>query len=736
MENAISLKEFITNKGNLISKQIEKTLTPLYSVGGEDKKAEERINELLRTPFPVQKEIVKGLSKAMYQHGREKLFISGEMGCGKTILSLSVIYMSPRPLRVLVVCPGHLIEKWIREVKATIPDCETYDLATPKAITILETLRGSGKPQKYEFWIISKERAKLSYAWRAAYVTKKVKVKISGEIKFKDVLICPGCCQKIMVGDYLATPDMLQKKRHKCEKCKESLWQASNTLKRYAPAEYIKKYLKGVFDTTILDEIHDYKSGDTLQGTAMGQVVASSKYFMGLTGTLNGGYADNLFYLLYRIAPHELKHFSYSGCENWQKTYGVLETVQNLDDTDDKRYGRTKKKNVLVRKRPGVSPEVVGRYLLHRSCFVRLSDIIESLPPYEEHVVTLKMADEQKKQYTELQSDLAIAVKKYRIRAASSMLQALLSYPDSCVVFPENIKITRKDSDGDVVEVLAEIQAPKIETDLLPKEEELIKICKKEKALNRKVLCYITFTGTRDIRQRIKTILEKEKFRVGILPESIEPKKREAWIEKHKGDFDVLLVNPELVKVGLDLYDYPTVVFFEVGYNIFTLRQAARRSWRIGQKQPVNVYFLCYQNTMQETALYLIARKIEVAMIVEGDLPEGIAEQLENSGSLVEEMAKSLVEGKHYSGAEAAWANMRRKEIESQLSITDKESIFTAVEKTSVAKIKEPKLSISSNTMISVSVIEGKNKKVSKLSVKYGELESIAKDKIVQFAMF
>lgn len=139
---------------------------------------------------------------------------------------------------------------------------------------------------------------------------------------------------------------------------------------------------------------------------------------------------------------------------------------------------------------------------------------------------------------------------------------------------------------------------------------------------------------------------------------------------------------------------------------------------------------------MQETALYLIARKIEVAMIVEGDLPEGIAEQIENSGSLMEEMAKALVEGRHYSGAEAAWANMRRKEIESQLSVTDKESIFTATEKTSVSKIKEPKTSISSNTMISVFVIEGKNKKVSKLSVKYGELDSIAKDKVLQFAMF
>ena len=53
----------------------------------------------------------------------------------------------------------------------------------------------------------------------------------------------------------------------------------------------------------ILDEVHEYKAGDTLQGFSMGQLAVSAKYFLGLTGTLNGGYADNLFYLLYRLQP-------------------------------------------------------------------------------------------------------------------------------------------------------------------------------------------------------------------------------------------------------------------------------------------------------------------------------------------------------------------------------------------------------------------------------------------------
>src|SRR3546814_17905000 len=52
---------------------------------------------------------------------------------------------------------------------------------------------------------------------------------------------------------------------------------------------------------------------------------------------------------------------------------------------------------------------------------------------------------------------------------------------------------------------------------------------------------------------------------------------------------DVLITNPELVKTGLDLLEFPTIVFLQSGYNVYSLQQAARRSWRIGQKQPVRV---------------------------------------------------------------------------------------------------------------------------------------------------
>ena len=51
-----------------------------------------------------------------------------------------------------------------------------------------------------------------------------------------------------------------------------------------------------------------------------------------------------------------------------------------------------------------------------------------------------------------------------------------------------------------------------------------------------------------------------------------------------------MISHPKLVSTGLDLFskvqgghNYSTIVFYETGYNLFDMRQAARRAWRIGQ---------------------------------------------------------------------------------------------------------------------------------------------------------
>ncbi len=47
-----------------------------------------------------------------------------------------------------------------------------------------------------------------------------------------------------------------------------------------------------------------------------------------------------------------------------------------------------------------------------------------------------------------------------------------------------------------------------------------------------------------------------------------------------------------------------------LGYNVYTLQQAARRSWRIGQTEDVKVIYLGYENSAQTDCLALMAKNV------------------------------------------------------------------------------------------------------------------------------
>ncbi|PSR21763.1 MAG: hypothetical protein C7B47_17135, partial [Sulfobacillus thermosulfidooxidans] len=89
---------------------------------------------------------------------------------------------------------------------------------------------------------------------------------------------------------------------------------------------------------------------------------------------------------------------------------------------------------------------------------------------------------------------------------------------------------------------------------------------------------------------------------------------------------------------------FPTILWYATGYNLFRLRQASRRAWRLGQHRPCEVRFYAYQNTMQESALVLMAQKLDIAKALEGQLSlEGL--QSLNTESSDIDLARVLVNG-------------------------------------------------------------------------------------------
>lgn len=421
----------------------------------------------------------------------------------------------------------------------------------------------------------------------------------------------------------------------------------------YQPSEYIKKYLPAnTFDLLVADEAHEYKNLGSAQGQAMGVLASTVRKTLLLTGTLMGGYAEDIFYLLFRALPARMIEDGYrpgargslaSAGLAFMRDHGVLREIHSEGKSDSHKTARGRKVTVRTEKAPGFGPQGVLRCVLPFTVFLKLKDIGGNvLPPYAEEFREVVMTQEQADTYRVMADKLSAELRKALARGDTTLLgkvlSVLLAWPD-CAFRAEVVRHPR------TRETLAFAAAIFGTDTLMPKERELIDICRQEKAAGRKTLVYSIYTGVRDTTSRLKTRLEKAGLKVAVLRSSEPTETREDWIlsQVDRG-IDVLITNPELVKTGLDLLDFPTIVFMQSGYNIYTLQQASRRSWRIGQKQPVKVIYLGYAQTAQIQCLALMAKKIAVSQSTSGDVPESGLDILNSDGDSVEvALARQLV---------------------------------------------------------------------------------------------
>ncbi|MCB1733693.1 MAG: DEAD/DEAH box helicase [Gammaproteobacteria bacterium] len=419
----------------------------------------------------------------------------------------------------------------------------------------------------------------------------------------------------------------------------------------FQASEFIKRHLRGVFGLCIVDEGHEYKN-QSAQGEAFGVVASQASKVLMLTGTLMGGYADDLFYLLWRMDPGRMIAEGFRANDRgslgpaqmaFMRTHGVLKDIYTEVNNGDHKTSRGKKITVRTQKAPGFGPAGIVRMVLPITVFLKLKEIGgDVLPAYDEELEQLDMTPAQETVY----SSLAVTLKAHlndALRAGDHslmgvVLNALLAWPDTC--FREEVV-----KHPHTRQILAKAPALFDDATPTPKEEALIDLCREEKANGRRVLVYTTYTGTRDTTTRLKRQLSEAGLTAAVLKSSVSTEKREDWIlEQVDRGIDVLICNPELVKTGLDLLQFPTVVFLQTGYNVYTVQQAARRSWRIGQTEPVRVIFMGYAGTAQEACLALMAQKIAVSQSTSGDIPETGLEALNPEGDSIEvALAKQLV---------------------------------------------------------------------------------------------
>lgn len=644
----------------------------------------------------------------------------------KTTMSLATLELIPNAYPAVVLSPGHMVNKWAREVREVIPGARGIVVDSLKDLR--KVVQNYRKGEKVVV-VLSKERAKLGSGWQPATIQRRRKLRITKPdptdkaknieaIETITAHTCPKCGAIVRDEDGLPLLQLPPKRlfctarvkqwvgdsldntagTFKETKCNAPLY-TSKGFRRFPLSRFIRTKLRGFFKVFICDEVHMFKGKATDQASAYHDLIMATKYTINLTGTLFGGKSTDLFWLRHRIDPNVRRDFEFQDEIRWAGMYGRLEhTLQEDEADEDGKFSGRRRHNVKTKELPGVSPALFSR-LLTSCIFVRITDLGWQLPPYDETVINLSLADAQATQYNALYETLLsyIKVKRsasdYEHQVARKLLgvwlQTCLGRPNAdfrpeTVMYRVNKQlklpvpidqpmpltgiadpdepdlianhlacvpkgVIKKDdlvieNYGEYALQLAPVVA---EGELLPKEEWLASYCQHEQRQKRKVLLYVRQTGTRDIQPRLQQILQSAGLTAVILPDKVEPKDREAWINQRVHEMDVLITNPRKVETGLDLIQFATCIFFELDYSLYTLWQAMRRVWRLGQTRPVKVLFPVYRGTVEAAALALMGRKMQAALLLYGDnASSAITDEAgDASGDFTAELAARLLAG-------------------------------------------------------------------------------------------
>lgn len=613
-------------------------------------------------PLQVSKILASAASLDVY--GR--VIYSGDTGIGKTLSGVAIAFLyavrklSKNPkgsFNAVVVAPPHLVGKWQKEAREALSGVIDVNIIEVNTFEDFKSLTKKGKYiPGFNIFVVSKNKNANTYTSEQVFHTRKV----YEEKEYRWRYLCPVCNKDIMEptkasinGEEVSPVQSLaNKKITSCKNCGDKITQP--TSQRLSPAEYLARYGKtGCIDLLEVDEIHEEKAKDTLRSQAFGQLVSKSKKVVGLTGTFLGGYASHAFFTLFRMFPALFKKDLYMGWNDvneFVEEFGGSEVHYQINNINLDTMNVEKGRSFGQKERADLSPRLLD-VLLPMIVFARLDEIkfmdkAASLPKYTEisHLVEHDevFKEAQMNYLSSLASNASKAYKNYDDRSGYGKLKTdALLVPD--IPFTKTEIELHVDGENIKCEYI-----PPVTRDEYPitnKEQRLVDIINEARQKNRKVLVYHDFVNS-GLREQLMAVIEKHTgARVEELKSSVTAAKREAYLKAL--DCDVLVVNPELVKTGLDLLEYPTIIFFQQAYssyNVFTLRQAAKRAWRIGQTEECEVHSIAYAGTMQQKALSLIGSKMNISQGVEGRLSTGsdIASEAEEENIQIA-MARALL---------------------------------------------------------------------------------------------
>jgi hypothetical protein len=432
--------------------------------------------------------------------------------------------------------------------------------------------------------------------------------------------------------------------------CRSPLF-AMNHWRRVGVARLVQKKYAHRFKVYIADELHKCQAGDSDIGVADSRLLSGIAASVSLTGTLFGGTASSLFYLLYRRNPDVRRLYPFKDVNRWIDHYGRWKRTwtQNLNANHTHNRGAhtgvERWNERPPQELPGVSP-AVARFLLPITLFGKITDLGYHLPPLEDQVELVPMGKALGAHY-KATSDRLVKLAMQRLEEDHD--PGLLSVWFATCRYRPMSAFRDEDVTYKGERVLALPRLLLDDRDPLPKEERLAEKVKANIARGRKTLVFVEQTGTRDIRGRLADVLARRVPGVNVQQLSasdMKPAKRELWIKRNAPRMDVLLVNATLVETGLDLVMFSDIIFFETNTSLYSVWQSMRRVWRLGQRNNVTTTFLAYSKTVEESLLEIMGEKMKAAMLLYGDDAAGALIENDGDEDLAREMIKRALTGK------------------------------------------------------------------------------------------
>lgn len=738
-EENMTTEDYLRANAKILAQKLDKVMKPLYDGSFIDS----CVGKLKRIPVPIQARTSMAALEVLKR--KKGVFVVGDMGTGKTQMSLTSVYIhhnrrlnsgATEGTRVLIVAPSNVVPKWAKlEIPKILPkgsyECRILN-STEDALQYVKEVKNGHKPpkDKIEFVLVSTDRMKLGSqgytlgarwnSYKGVWISPNTGLPLmrpnTTQEEQKDESLCvagwtdvvesprippreeeikkaretgnllPNGLPKGYVKKWKTTvlnfqDDYKGKTNRSLARPARKDWFETKGKARWAIAEIFQHQLKNHFHLAIFDEIHQTKGSGTGRGLALHKIMKSARKHLYLTGTLTNGAASSIKSLLWRAFPGELlsKGITHDTSDiTFSQRYGVVEKVTVIDDEVTGVHTK-QKKAPRIQERPGISSELVSDFLLDKSVFVELSDLGIPLVKIDEIPRIVELDEEHLEEYRKFHVELYEKAKKHQFElgstAWSSFTPATINYVDH----PQlggHVRFGRYDEDKKF-HLIDEVEAPRFPEDYITaKERALLEDIENELKQDRRCIVYTRFTDGYQMNERLAKIIKEHGFSCEIMNSNVPTSERVDWLEKQvqKGT-QVLIINQRLVEVGLDLIDFPTIMFFQLSDDINVVRQASRRAWRLGQHRNCKVFYYVADGTTQLAQFQRLMSRRVAAMIVEGRIERSdeLAKYADISSktSAVSDLTQTL------SSVELtnAWSSAAKKDIDENLELLS-EDVF------------------------------------------------------------